>query len=128
MFCECAQNPQREGPIFQRDVWICVGSSTDTVGSLRNPETRHDKKGVQNGQSKRFCLFLFILTLYIHEVVSLVRNLILNFILKILCESCYFVRIFSIYTFFLVFVNWKYFQWNILSALVANRVLSVTLN
>ena len=44
-----AQNSQRggrslqrevESHVFQWDVWIYVGSSTETVGSLRNPETR----------------------------------------------------------------------------------------
>ena len=33
---------QREGrsQVFQWDVWFGVGSSTETAGSLRNPETR----------------------------------------------------------------------------------------
>ena len=38
----CAKDSQREGrsPVFQWDVLIVVGSSTETAGSLRNPETR----------------------------------------------------------------------------------------
>ena len=50
--CEfCARNSQREGRslprqgrdhLFQWDVGIIVGFSTDTIGSLRNPETRRN--------------------------------------------------------------------------------------
>ena len=44
----CARNSQREGqslpregrdPLFQWDVGINVGFSTETTGSIRNPET-----------------------------------------------------------------------------------------
>ena len=45
----CTQNSQRQGrglqregrsPVFKWDVWICVGSTTETAGSLCNPVTR----------------------------------------------------------------------------------------
>ena len=50
----CAQNSQREGrsPVFKWDVWIDVGSTTQTAGSLRNPETRRTPSYICTCQRK----------------------------------------------------------------------------
>ena len=99
----CTEQSQREGrslqregrslqrecrrPVFQLDVWIDVGSSTGTAGSLCNPETRRTPSYV-----RRYLIYrshikfhpikgVFSVSIYILpvEVVGTVRNILCKF-------------------------------------------------
>ena len=61
---ELTSNPHRtlakgSESVFQWDVRICVGSSEETAGSLRNPETRRTPSYIHWAGSL-FCLFKII--------------------------------------------------------------------